>query len=534
MRLTTFFFLLALPFYWGCQDTQQPQPDAGADLEYDLFDGSWNPPGGQLVAQPDPLVFEVERLGYEVYRSLTLSNIGEHGLVVFDLEAVAPVGQLLEVLDADLPFGLHPGETTQVDLVFHPISCAPVQAALRIASSDEVESVKQVSLLTTGLHAEMSVDPESIAFGRVGANQRVSRSLRIENLGLCPLHIDRLQIEGSDHFSLRVPDPVTGILRPFSPDDLPFVVVAEEPLELDVVYYTPQDIPETAVLTIDAREEPEPWEIPLSANIRVPPVAVAQAWVLGRDDPPAREILTIPLETIQLDGSRSYDPDREVVAYRWLVLERPQDSTAALEPNELAVDPIFFLDLAGDYLFTLTVYDDDGLASTNTAEIRVTAVPDQDIHVQLVWNTPDDPDQYDRHGTDVDLHLLRIPGSWDTPPWDCHWKNMEPDWGQANNPEDDPSLDIDDVDGLGPENINLDRPESGVTYAIGVYYYSDREMGASFVTVRVYIDGVQRFEIADRELTRTGVFWDVGRITWPSIRVDTVDEIHPFGFPTSP
>ena len=108
---------------------------------------------------------------------------------------------------------------------------------------------------------------------------------------------------------------------------------------------------------------------------------------------------------------------------------------------------------------------------------------------------------------------------------------MNPDWGESGSPEDDPSLDIDDVDGSGPENINLNEPERDRTYAIGVYYYSDRGMGESYATIRVFIDGILVYQAEDKELDRTGYFWDVGRISWPSNEVEVVDAMYPFGFP---
>ena len=40
----------------------------------------------------------------------------------------------------------------------------------------------------------------------------------------------------------------------------------------------------------------------------------------------------------------------------------------------------------------------------------------------------------------LDLHLLHPRGAWDSAPWDCHWKNREPNWGDSGSAADDPSL----------------------------------------------------------------------------------------------
>ena len=37
--------------------------------------------------------------------------------------------------------------------------------------------------------------------------------------------------------------------------------------------------------------------------------------------------------------------------------------------------------------------------------------PDEDIHLQLVWDTPGDADQTDLDGSDVDLHFCTPVGS---------------------------------------------------------------------------------------------------------------------------
>ena len=149
-----------------------------------------------------------------------------------------------------------------------------------------------------------------------------------------------------------------------------------------------------------------------------------------------------------------------------------------------------------------------------------------------MWNTPGDPNETDigaGRGSDVDLHFVHPNGIWNRSPWDCYWQNKNPNWGDTAIPEDDPSLDIDDTDGAGPENINLNNPES-VTYRVGVFYFSDHGYGPANVTVRIYLDGVERFAntfpgLEDRQ------FWDVARITWPSRDIERISTLHPGGFP---
>ena len=137
----------------------------------------------------------------------------------------------------------------------------------------------------------------------------------------------------------------------------------------------------------------------------------------------------------------------------------------------------------GEYVIELRVTDSFNESSDvcpePVARLRIISEPQEDIHLQLVWNTPLDPDQRDLQGADVDLHFLHPAGTrWFgglQGKYDCYFENTSPDWGIEFNQEDDPSLDIDDTNGAGPENINLNNPQNtdeiGGPYRVGVHYY---------------------------------------------------------------
>src|SRR5262249_52469498 len=84
-----------------------------------------------------------------------------------------------------------------------------------------------------------------------------------------------------------------------------------------------------------------------------------------------------------------------------------------------------------------------------------------------------------------------------------------------------PHLDIDDTNGLGPENINIDNPNPA-TYRIYVHYYGDiAGSEATRSTVRVYLNGVQRAEYR-RTLSHEKDLWAVADITWMADDTGTV------------
>ena len=174
----------------------------------------------------------------------------------------------------------------------------------------------------------------------------------------------------------------------------------------------------------------------------------------------------------------------------------------------------------------------DMVAVTGVGAPQPTADNSTGIWIRMTWDTPGDPDPNDTGagtGSDVGLHFLHPNGTWDVSPWDCHWKNKVPNWGDSESNEDDPRLDIDDTDGWGPENITLRIPE-GVTYKVGAFYFSDHNYGPSDVTMEIFIDGEIAlshtiFGFANRQ------FWEAATITWPSREVELVNTLYPSGFP---
>lgn len=135
------------------------------------------------------------------------------------------------------------------------------------------------------------------------------------------------------------------------------------------------------------------------------------------------------------------------------------------------------------------------------------------MRVQLAW---------DIDVTDVDLHLLKPGGSYRDSFSDCYYANPNPDWGVEGDPADNPELDVDDVNGYGPENIYLDPSEDG-NYRVIVHYYSDDGQGPSVAWIAVYIDGQREGSFGPHTLTSTGATWQVADIDWPSGTATAVD-----------
>lgn len=199
-----------------------------------------------------------------------------------------------------------------------------------------------------------------------------------------------------------------------------------------------------------------------------------------------------------------------------LIYEIQVEADGSFE-QEIPLDP-------GSNTIQLRVFDDHGHAGTS-AILRVTVtLPRIDLRVILSWDT---------EGTDVDLHMFQRTaaegnvvadfdywGSHDLPRHVWYWNKLPEDFG--NGPTENPALDIDDMDGFGPETILLQKAASG-HYHIWVHYYDAYSYGFGEVdskaTVRIVVNGgTNDPKIYERvhTLTEDWEVWYVGTIVMPS------------------
>lgn len=238
---------------------------------------------------------------------------------------------------------------------------------------------------------------------------------------------------------------------------------------------------------------------------------------------------TLPLRTVTLTGEA--EDDGSVVAWRWELVSRPTGSSALPPAPADAPTTYFTPDLVGEYVLRLLLTDDHG--NTASCDVVVRATPGRGLRVELWWNPPYNP--WD--SSDVDLHLLH-PAA---PRWfhdvgpvgglDCFYDNcntahgMVLDWEVTGYLPDNPRLDLDDVDGFGPENTNITEPVTGQVYTVGVHYYDDHGWGPAQAHLRVYCGQIEIdpvLEIGPRTLYATGYdlqnsFWKVAEVTWNGI-----------------
>ncbi len=237
----------------------------------------------------------------------------------------------------------------------------------------------------------------------------------------------------------------------------------------------------------DAEETPE-FGGTGSADTANPDTTDTGTIDVNQDDPVAvcsvspSEVRPI-VDTAVFNGASSYDPaGGTITAYTWSLVSKPTGSAENM-PGGASANRSFTPDLAGEYVGRLVVRTSDGRTSA-PCETTLTAVPVENLWIEMYWQYADD---------DMDLHLVRPGGSLLSND-DCYFANCTfgLDWGTWGDSSDNPTLDLDDISGAGPENINIEYPENGqFTVYVHDYQYSTGDTPSSnTATVNIYVGGV--------------------------------------------
>jgi uncharacterized protein YfaP (DUF2135 family) len=134
---------------------------------------------------------------------------------------------------------------------------------------------------------------------------------------------------------------------------------------------------------------------------------------------------------------------------------------------------------------------------------------------ELRWNT---------NSSDVDFHLLppnaAFPGTfWTTT--DCYYGNRTTAWGGF--------LDVDDVDGYGPEHITVPTVSTQGTYRLFLHYYASHGAGPTSCYVTVSVRGGPNSNFGPYLVTtpgsRGGNIWEVCTITYPAGTITPVNRL---------
>ncbi|MCB9788517.1 MAG: choice-of-anchor D domain-containing protein [Deltaproteobacteria bacterium] len=363
---------------------------------------------------------------------------------------------------------------------------------------------------------ELQVAPQALDFGDVAVGAHATLSLMLANVGTGTLSVTALELTGDSGFSVELA-PSSGAAA--EAPALPLSLAPGESQEVLVHFDASAAAGATGGLTVRSDDPAHPDGLP------VPLHAVGTG---AGDSVPAQAggdaLQVVPQTRLQLTPPEPAAGAPAPARFEWTVVQ-PVGSASVFRPSSTSPTPTFEVNVAGQYEFELQAYDQDDAPAFAPMAVTVNVVPGAAVHVELLWDTPADPDATDEgpeSGADLDLHFAHPSASsgggdgWFDAPFDCYWFNPFPNWGSTTpGVDDDPALDRDDTDGAGPENLNLELPEDGSVYTIGVNYWSDHGFGCSNATVRIYLDGVLAWEQADVPLGAHD-FWQVATLAWPS------------------
>ena len=381
--------------------------------------------------------------------------------------------------------------SVEVGVTFRPPTFLQYDAEIVLTSNDEERPEIRIPVTGEGEPAPMpDIHLSTLAYDFGDIEVPSSAFLELSNEGTADLLIGALVQTGSPAFRL-VTDPGGNTLAPFNNFPL-------------VIEYTPAGTDgDSGLITIPSNDPDEdPLELVLLGN-----GGADYEYPVARIDCPAA---VAPPTFVSLNGWESSDPEgNEPLTYEWSLVGKPEGAGGSLISdayltNETTASTDLWVDAVGDYAVQLVVENTIGIRSA-PAICAIEAIPEEQILVELTWSTPN---------ADMDIHLTHQNEANNAPifekPRDASWCNRTPNWGEPGR-IDDPSLDLDDRAGFGPENMNVDEPGTG-RYDVRVHYFAGQGDDISTATVRVYLNGELEFT-ASQNLAHNDL-WEAARINW--------------------
>ena len=514
--------------------------------------------GSPKAKVPGEVTFPLVQPGSSAPEEFAVTNVGDALLLVKALELVGDSTFSLKSKDAagkdvitpagktlsfDPALEIEVGKSAKFIAVFTAKDGTPEVGSVFVKTNDPSAALSglEVKLKANDKVPCIDIKPVGkVQFGGAVPGSTEKRDVIISGCGSEELRLHSIAFAGaagdSTEFGIewgkllaKCPDidPKTGPSQA-----KPCVLKLNESSPLTLTY-APSDVPKDG--------KPDVASVEFKSNafvtkvVPVEGVGVLQTCPLAKIEVKEGEEV-IPQTELHLKGDQSKGPGGATIKkYKWTV-KQPAGSNQPLSPNSAFANPKFLANASGEYEFCLEVWDQNDVKSCVATCLKVLVVPNNAIHVELLWDTPADPDQTDSGpaaGADMDLHFahqiatgpdIDCDGTgdpWFSNPFDTFWFNPNPNWGSANpSAGDDPSLDLDDTDGAGPENLNLEEPEGDAKlankYPVGVHYWNDHNFGASNATISIYLQGTLSVQIPKIKMDVLDM-WYVGKINWPNV-----------------
>lgn len=509
----------------------------------------------KISVSPDLLDFKFVQIGSERIEQTTVFSIGNSTLKITKMELKLDKDLFRVIIENkeytpgepivfDPPLELPKGNTLPIKALYAGKDDKPHNGTIQLHTNDPSlvheggPGVKAINVKVNSTGPCLLLNPSNVVFGATPLGKGADTVLTLKSCGDLPVEIHDIRFAAPGKGEFDVDFNSVAALGGAAPTaDKPLVLEVNKSVGLTLKYNPDSENP-----VKDGKITEDSAVLEFHSNIVAKVSATTLTGFASSSDCPNAVIkipegdTVVPQTNLNIDGSASFAKNGKITKYRWEV-DQPNGSVGLFKPNAQLPKVQFQPNVAGDYTFRLRVWDAANKESCVPAEKKVKVLPDEAIHVELLWTTPGDPDQSDEGpaaGADLDLHFahpfasgLDFDGDkkndpWFDPTYDAFWYNKNPEWGSYDpNIDDNPSLDRDDTDGAGPENLNLTLPEDGMSYSVGVHYFNDFAKGPSTAEVRIYIYGQLQFQVKSEPLN-TKDMWYVATVDWPSGNIAAV------------
>jgi hypothetical protein len=373
---------------------------------------------------------------------------------------------------------------------------------------------------------QIRVEPEACNFGQVGTGVAAFCELTIANDGTRDLAIDTFRFSAETPVALDASGNFDTSLHVFGSQTIVFVPLFVAPGTATTVrlFANPEGVGGASGQLLLHSNDPVNADVtvPLTVEGAVAPTAICKVKSINNvpNTNPSPTVRPLDDVLITAEDSQASTPGATIASFEWWIINKPNESSVDLTTANAMTTRFQFnssgtvrngLDVAGTFVIGCRVTDTTGAVSTNDARVTIQSIPSEALHVQLTWDSP---------LWDYDLHVIKDAGPWCSQN-SCYYANCNtnsafvtlPEWdGIPGETPGDPRLDIDDLSGYGPENINIDAPVNAV-YRVGVHAYSPNVSGEVWATLKIYVNGALAFEDS-RQMSTGQAFWQAAEVDW--------------------
>lgn len=216
--------------------TPSTQEDAGQNAAEDVEDVDEDvpPPGPEAIdVSPSNITFSGVEIGQSESQTITIRNIGESPLHIFDTSIVHfdHDGEAQLIAGEGWPDEMVVDPLTFYDfeVVYEPTVAGSVRGELRIFSSDTDQPESTVRIETVSAYAELEA-PRRISFGTVEPGESDTQRVEIYNRGLLPMQLYDVYVSEDSV------DPDDFHVEIIGASELPAIVQRNHFLYLDVTF----------------------------------------------------------------------------------------------------------------------------------------------------------------------------------------------------------------------------------------------------------------------------------------------------------